>query len=150
MFGDVFSFTAADIAAITGPLHDSTYQWGLCVMPVVTGGGYTITSETTNQAGWGATLATFGTGAFAAGNSAWFYDISGSERAGTPSNPLYMIMDQPDSTLTSYTFDATGTSIGSAPPIIAPQPGGGGANVVTAAGNASVFTVGFSPDPAAT
>jgi hypothetical protein len=142
-FAAVIQFTAGDIvnnmAAQGAPLSDATNQWGLWairVMPTgISGGGYTITGGATSQTGWGVSApnGAFGAAPYTPTNSAWFYDESGSEVAGTPANPLYMIMTQPANTFTNYTLDAGGHSIGSVPPdaVVPPQPGGGGTNVVT-------------------
>ena len=118
-FADLqIGFTAGDVASIMAsqgaPLHNATNQWGLWavrVMPVVGGNGiYHITGGSTTQAGWGVWApswydwnAPYGT------NIAWFWDASGAE-AGFPPNPLYMIMDQPENTFTSY-FGNTVTAV---------------------------------------
>lgn len=124
------SFTAGDVKnAIGTPLHDATNQWGIWAVrarPVVVGGGYTIAGGTAAQTGWGATAPSsyswdgYGT------NIAWFWDASGAE-AGYPANPLYMIMDQPASTFTSYF-----------------------GNVVTGVDDASSLSFSFTLDPGAT
>jgi len=108
---ETITFSAADVisvmAANSAPLHNSTNQWGLWavrVMPIVTGGTYTITGGSTTQPGWGVSApnGAFGASPYSAANSAWFWDASGAEVAGNPANPLYMIMDQPAGTFTSY------------------------------------------------
>jgi hypothetical protein len=118
--GSEIEFTAQTIldamAAQGAPLHNSTNQWGLWavrVMPIVTGGGYTITggSGSTTQAGWGVNApGVFGQPPYTAADSAWFWDACGAE-AGCPANPLYMIMDEPANTFTSY-FGNTVTAVG--------------------------------------
>lgn len=106
------TFTASDVKAVMSsngaPLHDASNQWGLWAvraMPIVGGSGsYTITGGLTSQVGWGvdAPNGLFGNSPYTALNSAWFWDASGAEVAGDPPNPLYMIMDQPADTFTSY------------------------------------------------
>lgn len=125
------NFTAADVKAAMGiPLNDTTSQWGLWAvraMPVVTGGSYTLNSESTTQVGWGASAVSFGHSPYAANNDAWFFDNSGAEVAGDPANPLYMIMDRSASTFTSYF-----------------------GNTVTAVSDASSFAFSFTLDAGAT
>lgn len=112
------SFTAAQVKTAMGiPLNDATYQWGLWAvraMPVVTGGGYSIVgaSGATTQTGWGTSVpnGAFGAAPYTAANSAWFWDASGAEVSPNPPNPLYMIMDKPASTFTSY-FGNTVTAV---------------------------------------
>ncbi len=103
-------FTAGDVVSIMAsqgaPLNNATNQWGLWavrVMPVVGGSGlYTITGGSTSQTGWGvdAPNGAFGATPYSASNSVWFWDASGAP--GYAANPLYMIMDQPADTFTSY------------------------------------------------
>lgn len=138
--GNVFadlsvSFMASDVKAVMAsdgaPLSNGNNQWGLWAvraMPVVTGGNYTITSGFTSQTGWGVSApnGAFGAAPYTASNSAWFWDASGAE-AGYPANPLYMIMDRPANTFTSYF-----------------------GNTVTAVGDSSTFTFSFALDPGAT
>jgi hypothetical protein len=117
---DVISFTAADVvsamASQGAPLSDATNQWGLWavrVMPVVGGNGlYTITGGLTNQEGWGVSAPNraFGAYPYTPDNSAWFWDESGAEVSGDPPNLLYMIMDQPEASFTSY-FGNTVTAV---------------------------------------
>jgi hypothetical protein len=130
-----YTFSAAEVKAVMqsygDPLSDSTYYWGLWAvrtMPVVTGGGYTITGGSTIQTGWGVDapstdswVSPYGT------NCAWFWDESGAEVQGNPPNPLYMIMDQSASNFTSYY-----------------------GNIVTAVNDSSTFTVDFTLDSGAT
>ncbi|MGB8990959.1 MAG: VPLPA-CTERM sorting domain-containing protein [Desulfobaccales bacterium] len=133
---DSYSITAAQVKAVmqdcAAPLSDSTYLWGLWAvrtMPIVTGGGYTITGGSTSQTGWGVSApnGAFGSSPYTATNSAWFYDIQGGTYNGDPNaNPLYMIMDQPASSFTSYF-----------------------GNTVTAVDDASTFTTNFTLDPGA-
>ena len=110
-FADIqIGFTAGDVASIMAsqgaPLHDATNQWGLWavrVMPVVGGSGlYTITGGSTSQTGWGVSApnGAFGAAPYSSSNSAWFWDASGAPSYAA--NPLYMIMDQPAATFTSY------------------------------------------------
>ena len=133
---DSYTITAAQVKAVMedcgAPLSDSTYLWGLWAvrtMPIVTGGGYTITGGSTTQTGWGVSAPNgiFGSSPYTATNSSWFWDASGAEVAGNPPNPLYMIMDQPASSFTSYF-----------------------GNTVTAVDDTSTFTVNFTLDAGAT
>ncbi|MFA5252101.1 MAG: PEP-CTERM sorting domain-containing protein [Phycisphaerae bacterium] len=105
------TFTAADVkaemAAQGAPLNDVDNQWGLWAvraMPIVTGGIYTIDSGSTTQTGWGVSApnGAYGNSPYTASNSVWFWDESGAEVSGDPANPLYMIMDRPADTFTSY------------------------------------------------
>ena len=124
------SFTATDVkSAIGTPLHDSANQWGIWavrVRPVVTGGGYSIAGGNAAQPGWGASAPSSYSWAGYGNNLAWFWDASGAE-AGYPANPLYMIMDQPAATFTSYF-----------------------GNTVTAVDDASLLSFSFTLDPGAT
>lgn len=151
------NFTAADIKAEMlqdgAPLNDLTYQWGLWAvrgMPIVGGSGlYAITGGSTTQTGWGVSApGVFGTPPYAAGNHAWFWDASGAEVAGNPANPLYMIMDRPAGTFTSYTFNASGAAVESVPPDPIRPPGyyggAGGTNVVTAVDDTKQFSFDFT------
>lgn len=152
------SFTAAQVksemAADGAPLNDATNQWGLWAvraMPIVGGSGlYTIDSGSTTQTGWGvnAPNGAFGAAPYTATNSVWFWDASGAEVPGNLANPLYMIMDQPANTFTSYTFNAAGAAVESVPPnpIRAPgfYGGAGGTNVVTAVDDTSTFSFDFT------
>jgi hypothetical protein len=132
-YGDIVTvtFTADDVLQVMAnagaPLNNSTNQWGLWAvraMPIVAGGGYTITGGSTTQTGWGvyAPNGAFGASPYTATNSAWFWDASGAE-AGYPANPLYMIMDKPANTFTSYF-----------------------GNTVTAVDPSSQFSFSFTPD----
>lgn len=156
--GATITFTAADVIswmdAQGAPLHDSTYQWGLWavrVMPVVNG-TYTITGGSTTQTGWGVdapnTNPAWAASPYTGGAFAWFYDYSGSEAAGNPANPLYMIMDQPANTFVSSTFNGSGVWVADVPPATAQPPGydggAGGTNVVTAVNGPSQFTLNFT------
>jgi len=162
LYADSFSFTASDIIAIMAgqgaPLYNATDQWGLWAiraMPIVTGGTYTFTGASTDQTGWGvaAPNGIFGSAPYTAANSVWFYDESGSEVAGNPANPLYMIMNQPASTFTSSTFNGSGVWVGDVPPGSIQPPGydggAGGTNVITAAAPTSFFDVFFELAPGA-
>jgi len=165
---ETVNFTAADVQAAIGSLHDATYQWGLWAIrarPVVTGGGYTITGGSTNQSGWGATAPssyswnTYGT------NCVWFWDASGSE-TGVAANPLYMVMDVSPNSFYSSAFNKNGAWVAD----WAPGPdgvqgtaddlgtfyssgydaGAGGTNVITAVGSSSTFSFTFTLDSGAT
>lgn len=130
--------------------------------PVIETGSYTITGASTTQEGWGFeapstySWATYGTGC------AWFYDESGAEVAGNPSNPLYMIMDVPANTFYSTGFDQNGSWVAD----WAPGPdgeqgtdddlgtfyssgyenGAGGTNVITSVNDSKSFTFNFTID----
>jgi len=158
-----FSFTASDVktvmSAAGAPLSDATYQWGLWAvraMPVVGGSGlYTIDSGATTQIGWGVSAPNgiFGAAPYTASNHVWFWDASGSEAGSTASNPLYMIMDQPEGAFESYTFDGDGAFVDSCPGTCLSSgydDGFGGTNYVTAVGNSSLFTVNFTLGAGAT
>jgi hypothetical protein len=99
------NFTAADIVSAIGGLNDASNQWGLWAVrarPVVTGGGFTITSGSTTQTGWGVDAPSSYSWSGYGTNCVWFWDASGAEVPGNPPNPLYMIMDRPEDTFTSY------------------------------------------------
>lgn len=162
------NFTADDVKNYMNtagdPLSDASYQWGLWAvraMPVVGGNGiYTITSGSTSQTGWGASApGAFGSSPYTATNSVWFWDASGAEAAGTPSNPLYMVMDQPQDNFQSNSFNGTGTGgwVGSYSPggggtfYASGYNGGvGGTNLVTAVSDSSAYSFSFALDPGAT
>lgn len=160
------TFSAGDVKAVMldngAPLNNATNQWGLWAvraMPIVGGNGvYTITGGSTNQTGWGvnAPNGAFGAAPYTPTNSAWFWDASGSEAGSTASNPLYMIMDQPAGNFESYSFDGTGSFVGSYSPVggtfyASGYDGGfGGTNLVTAVGDASLFSFDFTLDAGAT
>lgn len=132
---DSYTISAAQVkeamADYGAPLSDSTYLWGLWAvrtMPIVTGGGYTITGGSTSQTGWGVSApSSYSWHAPYGSNCAWFYDIQGGTYDGDPNaNPLYMIIDQPASSFTSYF-----------------------GNTVTAVDDSSIFTINFTLDPGA-
>jgi len=159
------TFTVADIKGAIGDLHDSNHQWGLWavrVRPVIESGSYTMTDASVTQEGWSAEApssyawGTYGTGC------AWFFDESGAETAGTPSNPLYMIMDVEASTFWSGGFNKNGFWVAN----WAPGPdgikgtaddlgtfldsgydnGAGGTNVITAVDGSETFSFDFTLD----
>ncbi|MCE5341677.1 MAG: PEP-CTERM sorting domain-containing protein [Planctomycetaceae bacterium] len=118
------TFTAADVKAAVGSLSDSSNQWGLWAVraiPVITGGSFTITGSSTNQAGWGSIAPSTYSWSGYGTNCAWFYDESGSEVSGNPANPLYVVIDKPADTFTSYS-----------------------GNTVTAVDNSTVFSFNFT------
>jgi len=155
-WAETITFSPSDVKTVMSvngaPLHDASNQWGLWAvraMPIVGGSGlYTILGGSTTQTGWGVDApswynwnAPYGT------NNAWFWDASGSE-ANLPANPLYMIMDRPADTFTSYTF-TNGVFTGAAPPIIASNPSGG-TNVVTPVDDTSLLSFDFTLGAGAT
>ena len=103
------TFTAADIVSATGALNNASFQWGLWgirARPLVTGGSYAITAGSTTQAGYSIvnppnpdSWPVYGT------NYIYFYDIPGADWGYPPPNPLYMIIDRPADTFTSYSGD---------------------------------------------
>ncbi len=156
------SFDTADIVSAIGSLNNATNQWGLWAvraMPIVGGSGlYTITSGSTDQAGWGVSApnGAFGNAPYSASNSVWFWDASGSE-AWLASNPLYMIMDVSQDNFESYTFDGAGGFVGSYSPggggtwYASGYNGGvGGTNLVTAVSGSSAFSFSFTLGSGAT
>jgi IPTL-CTERM motif len=153
----------ATMAAAGAPLSDATNQWGVWAiraMPVVGGTGvYTIDSGSTTQVGWGvaAPNGAFGNPPYTPTNSVWFYDISGAEVAGTPANPLYMLMDVPADNFWSSSFDHTGTWVGDWSPggggtfyASGYDSGAGGTNIVTAVQDAAHFSFAFTLGSGAT
>ena len=153
------SFTASDVKAVMSsygaPLNDASNQWGLWAvraMPIVTGGGYTITGGSTSQMGWGTSApnGAFGASPYTATNSVWFWDASGAEKAGTAANPLYMIMDVSANNFWSSSFNKNGTWVGDYSPggggtwyASGYDNGAGGTNLITAVSNTSTFSFDF-------
>jgi hypothetical protein len=107
---ETITFTAADIVSAIGGLNNATYQWGLWgirTRPLVTGGGYIITASSASQAGYGIVnppnpeaWSSYGA------NCIYFYDIPGADW-GYQTNSLYMIIDRPADTFTSYSDAVT-------------------------------------------
>lgn len=158
------TFTASGVKDAIGDLNNTSYQWGLWsirAMPVVSGGSYTLTSGSgsTTQAGWGTAVpnGAFGASPYTATNSARFYDQSGAEAAGVPSNPLYMIMDVPAGNFWSTSFDKTGAAIADYSPgaggtwyASGYDAGAGGTNLITSVADSSTFSFSFTLGEGAT
>ena len=163
----LITFTAGDIksnmANSGAPLSNATNQWGLWAvraMPIVGGTGlYTITGGSTTQAGWGvaAPNGAFGASPYTPTNSLWFFDFSGSEAGATAANPLYMIMDVSADNFWSSSFNGAGAWVGDYSPggggtfLASGYDGGaGGTNLITAVGDSSSFSFGFTLGAGAT